>query len=68
MLLGESEEKFLKMLDFVYNWSKKSKLNFIPRKCNIVHFRKPRSSFKFVPGNSELNIVEQYKYLVIKIK
>ncbi len=38
------------------------------RKSNIVHFRKPsqpRSSFQFVLGNTELNIVEHYKYLGI---
>ncbi len=56
------------MLDCVYNWSKKFKIKFNVRKSNIVHFRKPsqpRLSFKFVLGNTELNIVEQYKYLGI---
>ncbi len=68
MLLGESEQDLQKMLDCVYNWSKKFKIKFNARKSYIVHFRKPgqpRSSFKFVLGNTELNIVEQYKYLGI---
>ncbi len=68
MLLGESEQDLQKMLDCVYNGSKKFKIKFNAGKSNIVHFRKhsqPRSSFKFVLGNTELNIVEQYKYLGI---
>ncbi len=68
VLLGESEHDLQKMLDCVYNWSKTFKIKFNARKSNIVHFRKPsqpRSSSKFVLGNTELNIVEQYKYLGI---
>ncbi len=68
VLLGESEQDLQKILDCEYNWNKKFKVKFNTRKSNIVHFRKPsqpRSSFKFVLGNTELNIVGQYKYLGI---
>ncbi len=68
VLLGESEQDLQKLIYCVYNWSKKFKIKFNARKSNIVHFRKtsqPRSSFKFILGNTELNVVEKYKYLGI---
>ena len=68
VLLSQSEKDLQKMLDCVYNWSKKFKIRFNAKKSNIVHFRKlnePRSTFKFHLDTIQLSIVNQYKYLGI---
>ena len=54
------------MLNAMYKWGKKGRLNINPNKSNIVHFRSKkicRTNFKFLYCTHELLIVDKYKYL-----
>ncbi len=75
VLLSETEEGLQKLLDKVYEWSKKWKIkfklkNFIAQKSNILHIRQPhvpRTDYSFKFRDINLSKVEQYKYLGIVI-
>ncbi len=70
VLLSETEEGLQKLLDNVYEWSKKWKIKFNAQKSNILHVRQPhvpRTDYSFKLGDINLSKVEQYKYLGIVI-
>ena len=70
VLLSENEEGLQKMLDKVYEWSKKWRIKFNANKSNVLHVRQShvhRTDFSFTLGEVLLHKVEQYKYLGIVI-
>ena len=65
-VIAESEKDLQTMLNYVHEWCNKWKLLVNGAKSQVVHFRKhrrPRTSFKFLIGESELDIVSFYRYL-----
>ncbi len=69
-LLSETEEGLQKLLDKVYEWSKKWKIKFNAPKSKILHIRQPhlpRTDYSFKLGDINLSKVEQYKCLDIVI-
>ena len=70
VLMSDSEDGLQEMLDKVYNWSQKWMVKFNAAKSNILHVRQPhipKSNYTYKLGDSELCIVENYKYLGIII-
>ena len=68
VIVAESENDLQQLLNEVYNWCYKWKLNINNSKSNVIHFRKSRvkkSTFVFNVGEKHLEIVSQYKYLGI---
>ena len=66
VLLAESEENLQRMLDLVYEWCRKWRLEVNIAKTNIVHFRRKQVAatnalFKF--GDQPLCFADKYKYL-----
>ena len=66
VLLAESEENLQRMLDLVYEWYRKWRLEVNIAKTNIVHFRRKQVAatnalFKF--GDQTLSLTDKYKYL-----
>ncbi len=70
VLLSETEEGLQKLLDKVYEWSRKWKIKFNAQKSNILYVRQPhvpRTDYSFKLGDINLSKVEQYKYFGIVI-
>ena len=68
VLLSENENDLQQMLDTMNTWCFKWKMKLNIDKSKIVHFRpkrKLKTDFIFNFGESEINIVNQYKYLGI---
>ncbi len=68
VLLSESEDDLQRMLDCLSNWCKKWRMRINSNKSKIIHFRVKghrASLYNFKLGASQIEIVEQYKYLGI---
>ena len=66
VFIAKTENDLQAMLNVMYNWCNKWRLNINETKSNIVHFRPKnlkRTNFEFKYGHSTLNIVGIYKYL-----
>jgi hypothetical protein len=63
VLVAESEEMLQKMLDVVYQYSRKYRFLFNQGKSNVMIFGRRSGREKFYLGKSELEIVNEYKYL-----
>ena len=66
VLMADSEEKLQSMLDVLNNWCKRWRVVINTSKSKCMHFRKGRSrktQFTFRVGDSELELVDKYKYL-----
>ena len=63
VLMAESAEMLQKMLDVVYSYSKKYRFRFNKDKSNVMIFGSPMRNKKFYLGESEMQIVDSYKYL-----
>ena len=67
VLLSESQGKLQKGLDVLYEWCKSKHMTVNAEKSKVMHFRKGPSVIQckgpFAYGQSELEIVSQYKYL-----
>ncbi len=66
-LLAECETDLQQMLDSLHEWCSRWKLKLNVLKSQVMHFRKgprvPRSLFKFMCGNNQLQVVDKYRYL-----
>ncbi len=66
-LLSECESDLQQMLDRLHEWCSRWKLKVNVLKSQVMHFRRepsvPRSLFKFMCGNNQLQIVDKYRYL-----
>ncbi len=66
-LLAECETYLQQMLDRLHEWCSQWKLKVNVLKSQVMHFRRgssvPRSLFKFMCGNNQLQIVDKYRYL-----
>jgi len=62
VLIAESPQMMQKMLDVVYNYSKKYRFRFNQSKSNIMIFGR-KCNEKFRLGENELEVVDSYKYL-----
>ena len=65
-LLSESEDDMQNMLDIVYEWCRKWRLEVNCSKTKVMHFRKKnlcRSQYVFYLGETPLNYDDHYKYL-----
>ena len=70
VLLSDSEEKLQALLNHLNTWCNKWQLVINSDKSKIVHFRKrvrEQSSFEFKVGSQQLHIVNEYKYLGVKL-
>ena len=66
VLLAENENDMQYVLDILWKWCEKWRINVNISKSNIMHFRRdqlPRSTFNFKIGTQPLLIVKQYRYL-----
>mgnify|MGYP003686683855 CR=1 FL=1 len=66
VLLAENENDMQHVLDILWKWCEKWRINVNISKSNVMHFRRgqlPQSTFNFKIGNQPLLIVEQYRYL-----
>jgi len=65
VLVAESERMLQKMLDVVYGYCRKDRFRFNKEKSNVMVFgkRSNKDRKKFYLGESELRIVDFYKYL-----
>jgi hypothetical protein len=58
------------MLDKIYDWGRRWQIKFNPCKSKLMHFRIPSqitTQFKFKLGSEDLALVEEYKYLGVKL-
>ena len=55
-----------KMLEVVYKYSTKFRFRFNREKSNVMIFGKKRGEPKFYLGESELKVVQEYKYLGVR--
>ena len=65
-LLVENVNDMQHVLDILWKWCEKWRINVNISQSNVMHFRKgqlPQSTFNFKFGNQPLLIVEQYRYL-----
>ena len=62
VLVAESPKMLQKMLDVVYAFSRKYRFRFNQKKSNVMIFGR-KCSDKFYLGESELALLERYKYL-----
>ena len=65
-LLSESEDDMQNMLNIVYAWCRKWRLEVNCSKTKVMHFRKKnlcRSQYVFHLGETPLNYEDHYKYL-----
>ena len=65
-LLAPSEVDLQRMLDVLFNWSKKWCINVNKTKSKIIHFRHERTEISknvFKCGESNISYVSSYKYL-----
>ncbi len=66
-LQAECESDLQQMLDRLHEWCSRWKLKVNVLKSQVMHFRRgpsvPRSLFKFMCGNNQLQIVDKYRYL-----
>ena len=70
VLLAENEDDLQNMLNYVQIWCKKWRLVINKQKTKVMHFRKSRkqkSKFDFHLGDTELEMVCEYKYLGVLI-
>ena len=68
VLLEENENDIQHVLDILWKWCEKWRINVNISKSNVMHFRigqLPRSTFNFKIGNRPLLIVKQYRYLSV---
>ena len=66
VLIAECEKDLQDMLHFVSDWCLQWKLNINVNKTQVVHYRNvsiPKTCFVFTCGTSNLELVNQYKYL-----
>ena len=66
VLLAENKENLQCMLNYLYNWCTNWRMSLNCDKTTIVHFRNKRQCrtlFIFMYGETNLDIVSQYKYL-----
>ena len=66
VFLAENEENLQCMLNYLYNWCTNWRMSLNCDKTKIVHFRNKRqcrTSFIFMYGETNLDIVSQSKYL-----
>jgi hypothetical protein len=66
VLLAENEENLQIMLDHMFSWCSKWRLNVNASKSKIMHFRSSRkrpTQFSFTYGDITLERVSEYKYL-----
>jgi len=63
VLVAESAEMLQRMLDAVFQYSQKSRFRFNKEKSNVMIFGKKKSRENFYLGESELEVVANYKYL-----
>ena len=67
-IISDSEEHLQGMLDILHEWCYKWRIRVNCKKTNIVHFRpssKCRTNYQFSIGETELQVVDRYKYLGI---
>ena len=67
-LISDSEEKLQEMISTLYTWCRKWRMRVNVTKTKIVHFRvksQTKSTYKFMYGTDEIEIVDKYKYLGI---
>ncbi len=66
-LIAETEQDIQEMLGILNVWCQKWKLQVTSQKTQVVHFRQgpslERRQFKFHCGDSEIFVVDKYKYL-----
>ena len=70
VLLAENEENLQCMLNYLYNWCTNWRMSLNCDRTKIVHFRNKRqcrTSFIFMYGETNLDIVSQYKYLGLEL-
>ena len=66
VILAENETILQKLLDKLYAWCTKWKLEISQSKSKIIHFRKnrkPQSQVSFSVGNMKTDYVQAYRYL-----
>ena len=66
VFIAESEQDLQVMLNTMFEWCKKWRLKVNESKSQIVHFRKTRQKLtdvKFHYGDTQLQVVSDYKYL-----
>ena len=63
VLVSENPKMLQKMLDIVKRYSQKFRFRFNQDKSNVMIFGRRDKNQKFRLGESELQIVESYKYL-----
>ena len=66
VLVAENEQDLQKLLKLVEDWCTKWRISVNKTKTKIIHFQpkgKNSTECKFYIDNSELEVVEQYKYL-----
>ena len=69
-LIGNSEEDLQNMLNILFNWCMKWRMTLNLSKSKRVHFRnvnEEKSHYSFIYGDSELDMVDRYKYLGIVV-
>ena len=65
-LLAENEQDLQSMLNCVHSWCDKWRMAVNLDKTNVMHFRNKRkqiTKYCFTYGNSQMEIVNRYKYL-----
>ena len=68
VILGENAEELQVLLDYVEKWCKNWRMKINMDKTKIVHYRKKcvkKTQFPFSINNTQLEIVDTYKYLGI---
>ena len=66
VLIGKTEGEVQNMLNIMYSWCRKWRMNINIAKSNIIHFRHnkaPETKQKFYFGEKEINLSKSYKYL-----
>ena len=70
VLLAETENDLQSMLNIVFNWCNKWRMEVNLSKTEVLHIRKknkPRSNFIFKLGHQTVKYCEEYKYLGLTI-
>ena len=62
VLVAENAKMLQKMLEVVYKYSTKFRFRFNREKSNVMIFGKKRGEPKFYLGESELKVVQEYKF------
>ncbi len=66
MIVAENEDNLQAMITNMHQWCRRWRLTVNPKKSNVAHFRKktkPRSNFKILFVEPQLEYASKYKYL-----